>query len=120
MTSAGKLVQNDDGSQGPNESVLRAKYLDYCSARVAEALLLLSPDEMYVLANDALGDSGTSSNAPLSYDEAVRLATRRISSRLDLPDFDTWSARYRQDPARFERELIGLWKSALDGPASTG
>ena len=35
------------------EEVLRAKYLDYCSAQVADILLLLSPDEMFVLAQDA-------------------------------------------------------------------
>ena len=33
--------------------VLRAKYVEYCSAQVAEHLLLLSPDEIYLLAEEA-------------------------------------------------------------------
>jgi hypothetical protein len=35
------------------ERVLRAKYLDWCSARIAERFLKLSPDEIYQLAERA-------------------------------------------------------------------
>ena len=35
------------------ERVLRAKYLDWCSARIAERFLQLSPDEIYQLAERA-------------------------------------------------------------------
>ena len=56
MTSHPDPPAREDGTEP--EEVLRAKYLDYCSAQVAEILLLLSPDEMYVLAQDAAQDSG--------------------------------------------------------------
>jgi hypothetical protein len=98
----------------PTETVLRAKYLDYCSARVAEVLLHLSPDEMYLLAQDAAREAGRVDADPLRYDEMVRLATGRLSAGLALPSFEEWAEAYRQDPARFERELLGLWKSELD------
>jgi hypothetical protein len=35
------------------QRVLRAKYLDWCSARIAERFLALSPDEIYQLAERA-------------------------------------------------------------------
>lgn len=37
-------------AQPEAQHLLRAKYLDWCSARIAERLLALSPDEIYVLA----------------------------------------------------------------------
>jgi hypothetical protein len=35
------------------DTILRAKYLDWCSARIAERFLALSPDEIYQLAERA-------------------------------------------------------------------
>ncbi len=90
------------------EAVLRAKYLDYCSARVAEILLRLSPDEIFVMAREA---GGTPEGTPaLSYDAMVELATTRIYRKLELPRFDEWVAEYKEDPARFEGEILGIWE----------
>jgi hypothetical protein len=96
------------------EAVLRAKYLDYCSAQVADILLLLSPDEMFVLAQDAARDAGVALD--LSYDQIVDLATGRVSRKLALPDFETWVREYQADPERFEEHLMGLWKSDHPDP----
>jgi hypothetical protein len=104
----------DAGRPEPSEAILKAKYLDYCSARVAEVLLRLSPDETYLLAQDAARDAGRADADPLSYDEMMRLATERLSSRLALPSFSEWAQAYREDPAAIERELIGLWRSELE------
>lgn len=41
---------------GTGESTLRAKYLDWCSARLAERFLDLSPEEIYALARPAEPD----------------------------------------------------------------
>ncbi|MGD2120850.1 MAG: hypothetical protein PVJ76_03860 [Gemmatimonadota bacterium] len=98
-----------EGKGSEPDAVLRAKYLDYCSAQVAELLLLLSPDEMFVLAQDAAREAGVALD--LSYDQIVDLATGRVSRKLALPDFETWAREYRADPDRFEEHLIGLWKS---------
>jgi hypothetical protein len=104
-------------TKGPeSEAVLRAKYLDYCSAQVADILLLLSPDEMFVLAQDAAREAGVGPD--LSYDQIVDLATGRVSQKLALPDFEDWVREYQADPERFEEELIGLWKSDPSGRRS--
>ena len=94
------------------ERVLRAKYLDYCSSQIAEHLLLLSPDEIYVLAQEALRAGGQKSEP--SYEQMVRLATEGVAQRLTLPPFEKWADEYKRDPARYDDQLIGLWESELD------
>jgi hypothetical protein len=76
---------------------------------VAEVLLRLSPDEIFVLAQEAAKARGED-EAP-SYDSMVQMATVRIYRQLDLPPFEDWVAQYREDPARFESEILGLWES---------
>ena len=100
------------GSSDLAERVLRAKYLDYCSSQVAEHLLLLSPDEIYVLAQEALRAGGQESEP--SYEQMVRLATEGVAQRLTLPPFEQWADEYKRDPARYDDQLIGLWESELD------
>ena len=52
------------GSKSEDE-ILRAKYLDWCSARIAERFLALSPDEIYQLAERATdGQTDSVSTAP--------------------------------------------------------
>ncbi len=91
------------------DSVLRAKYRDYCSARVADAILSLSPEEIYALAGAEARRGGRL--APESYHEAIRLATGKIRDRLALPEFEEWAVEYRKSPERFDPHIIGLWKS---------
>ena len=98
-----------DGPDSEADSVLRAKYLDYCSAQIAEHLLSLSPDEIYLLAEEARG-AEESRGEPL-YEHMVRLATARISRRLGLPSFEAWAQDYACDPVRYEAQFLGLWES---------
>ena len=91
------------------ERVLRAKYLDYCSSQIAGHLVLLSPDEIYVLAREAHRAGGRDSEP--SYEQMVRLATEGVAQRLTLPTFEQWSEEYEQDPARYDEQLLGLWES---------
>lgn len=91
------------------DHLLKAKYLDYCSARVAELLLELSPDDMYLLAEEAAG--GPVQSGSLSYDQIVGLATARISRDAALPSFAEWSEAYRADPNRFDGLLLGFWRT---------
>lgn len=93
------------------EAVLRAKYLDYCSAQVADILLLLSPDEMFVLAQDAAREAGVSGD--MGYDQIVHLATGRVSRKLALPPFEVWAQDYEADPSRFDEQLMGFWESEV-------
>ncbi len=103
-----------EGSGDMAERVLRAKYLDYCSSRVAEHLLLLSPDEIYVLAQEELRGGGTKSEP--SYAQLVRLATEGVAQRLTLPPFEQWADEYKRNPARYDDQLMGLWESELELP----
>jgi len=91
------------------DPVLRAKYRDYCSARVADALLTLSPDEVYTLAESEARATGQV--PPETFSDRVSLATGRIRERLNLPEFDEWVRLYRNDPEAFEPFLMGFWES---------
>lgn len=98
------------GKEGSDEplDVLRAKYLDYCSAQMADLLLYLSPDEIYLLAQRTHRERGGSGD--LSYVDMVHLATDWLAARVALPPFDVWLADYREHPDRYEEYLLGLWE----------
>lgn len=110
-------MESEDGLKPPGstgaepEEVLRAKYHDYCSAQLADILLLLSPDEIYVLAQDAAREAGLSTD--LGYDRIVQLATGRVSRKMALPPFEIWVEDYQANPDRYDRYLMGLWESDL-------
>ena len=101
------------GRSGPDEplEVLRAKYLDYCSAQVADLLLYLSPDEIYLLAQRAHREQ--SGQGELSYVEMVRIATDWLSQKVALPPFDVWLTDYQAHPDRYEEYFMGLWESEV-------
>jgi hypothetical protein len=102
--------QPSGGSKGSTpEEILKAKYLDFCSAQVADILLLLSPDEMFVLAQDAAREAGMTGE--LGYEQIVTLATERVSRKLALPPFDIWARDYEEDPERYDQYLMGFWET---------
>lgn len=105
------------GSEEPLE-VLRAKYLDYCSAQVADLLLYLSPDEIFLLAQRAHREKG--GRGDLSYVEMVRLATDWLSHKVALPPFDVWLEDYRRSPAEYEEYLLGLWEGETEPAGEEG
>ena len=94
------------------DPVLRAKYRDYCSAKVADAVLSLPPTEVYRLAEAEA--RAVNRLAPASYNDATRFATRKIRERLNLPEFQDWARAYRENPSRYDPELLGLWESEED------
>jgi hypothetical protein len=180
------------GERPPGESaqranrILEAKYLDWCSARLADRFLRLTPDEIYDLAqegspegavppgelaslvaamhrawSDASAAAGTAAggqpaaqpggagqgragggaataggNAAAAGDDAAwpapapaaaaeapgrhtALAAYRavvarvavaLAARVGLPAFEEWAAAYREDPERFDPELVGFWR----------
>lgn len=94
-----------------SEAVLRAKYLDYCSAQLADLLLYLSPDEIYLVAQrEARDDTGE-----FSYVSMMRTATEWLASRVPLPPFEVWLEDYRAHPDRYEAYFMGLWRSEVAG-----
>jgi hypothetical protein len=118
-----------------DEEVLRAKYLDWCSARLADRFLALSPDEIYELAERAShgredtlvasGASGADAQLPMRSRSRAEAAVkepenfRNLIARVTevlaetLPTFETWLEGYRTDPARYEEELLGFWREEV-------
>ncbi len=96
--------------------VLRAKYLDWCSARLVDRFLHLTPDQIYELAQQAEPESGPGLGAEpgvgteLSYRSVVERVTEVLRSQIQLPPFEEWSAAYAEAPERFEEELLGFWR----------
>ena len=108
-------------------SILRSKYHDWCSARVADRFVELTPEEIYELAQSGGGDGGegrvrgmseasASSDAgafsleDAGYSEMVRRVTEALATGMSLPSFEEWVDGYRQDPERYDRELLGFWR----------
>lgn len=109
---------------------LRAKYHDWCSAKIVEQFLSLSPEEVYQLAQpgeqpgnvvpeaSAL-EAAAAAASPIasptaqeaSYRQLVQRVTEVLLERTDLPSFEEWSAAYGEDPGRFESEMLGFWQS---------
>jgi hypothetical protein len=109
-----------------DERVLRAKYLDWCSARLAERFMKLAPEEIYKLAQraqqgDEAGRTGPGMAAPGengalgSYRSLVERITATMAAELDLPAFEAWREAYEAAPERYDRELLGLWEQELTG-----
>lgn len=107
---------------GSDDAVLRRKYLDWCSARIADSFLQLTPEEIYRLAygEDASdgGDEGSwaegsaneAAESRLSYRELVGRVTERLAMRMQLPPYELWAQEYRAGPEKFEAELLGFWR----------
>lgn len=91
------------------DPVLRAKYLDYCSARISEIFLSLSDDRIYDLVEEAARESGRDPG-DLGSREMVRLVTRKLKRSVPLPDLAEWAADYRENPERYDPFLLGFWE----------
>jgi hypothetical protein len=130
---------------GPDKSerVLRAKYLDWCSARVADRFLALTPDEIYQLAEAATHgqpnsaeplaslssffgssnpeqvirstlDLSTATREAEPFRALVAKVTEVLADRIGLPTFEEWSAAYQESPADFDGDLLGFWREEVD------
>ena len=106
---------HSDGADDVDE-VLRAKYLEYCSALLADLLLYLSPDEIYLLAEKATRES-ESAVQDGSYTTMVKRATGLLAQRVNLPPFEVWREDYLAHRERYEAFFMGLWES--DAPSRT-
>jgi hypothetical protein len=116
------------GGVAGDERVLRAKYLDWCSARIAERFLELTPDEIYELAQRASREeelvsrgARSASGAPVaeadveSFRALVARVTGVLASTVPIPPFEDWAVAYRASPASFDHELLGFWKEVVRG-----
>jgi hypothetical protein len=99
---------SDQEKENCQESKLRDKYLDYCSSQIAEHLLLLSPDEIYLLARQAHRSEGMTGEP--SYQDLVRLAQGGISKRLALPSLQEWAKEYEENTGKYEDKFLAIWE----------
>ena len=100
-------------SEVPSDAELRAKYLEFCSARISEVFLSLSDEQTYRILEQAADEAGEDL-ASLGFQSKMRLVTGRLRESVPLPDFDSWAEEYRAHPERFEPMLFGLWKEAVE------
>lgn len=110
---------SERGGTPEEDSVLRAKYLDFCSARLAEIFLTLSDERIFLLVEEAARE-GRLNVAELSFDQMVKLVTEKLRASVPLPDYETWAREYREDPERYEPYLMGLWKRRVEGEDAEG
>jgi hypothetical protein len=107
--------------RGGEERIIRAKYLDWCSARIAERFLQLTPEEIYELAETASRDDyeslrgavvvpGRGEEMPFRW--MVGRVTEALAVSLRLPTLEEWRAGYRESPERYESELLGFWRES--------
>jgi len=100
------------GAQGRADvdPVLRAKYLDYCSAQISEVYLSLTDEHTYQIMEEAALEADLTVGA-LSFQAMMQLVTRKLRKSVPLPDIETWIAEYTEDPGRYDPFLLGLWES---------
>lgn len=107
------------GEDPPVDPVLRAKYVDFCSAQLTEVFLSLSDERIYDLVEEA-AEAADLHTGSLGFTAMVRLVTQKLRESVPLPDFATWREEYERDPARFDVHLLGLWEELLASPPSSG
>jgi hypothetical protein len=106
------------GSSAEPEDILRAKYYDYCSARVCDVFLELEEERVFELAQAAEKRVGAV-NGALNFQDLAALLVEQLLGDMALPDFDSWAEDYRRDPEKYEPYLLGFWKASLESPAAS-
>ena len=98
---------------------MRAKYLDWCSAQLADHFLALSPDEIFQLAERAAQEervparslsASAEEDELLSYRAVVERVTEVLARQVELPSLDEFIEMYELDPAPIEARLAGFWR----------
>lgn len=105
----------------PAADALWIRYLDWCSAMVAHRFTQLPATEVWERAERMREATAAGHSAPFSYFDLVGLLTRDLYDELSLPDFSSWAERYQEDPAQFDREILGFAEPdrSKHGPAHT-
>ena len=99
----------DQPEGGEGDTVLRAKYADFCSAQLTEVFMGLSDERIYQLVEEEARLQGLG-KGDLGFKRMVQLATKRLRASVPLPDFDSWKEDYEAEPQRYDSYLMGLWE----------
>lgn len=84
---------------------LRARYLDYCAARISEVFLSLTDERTYQLMEAAAREADIEIGS-LGFSEMMDLVTERLRRDIPLPEFEQWAREYREFPERFNHVLL--------------
>jgi len=107
------------GAPAPTDPVLRARYLDYCAARISEVFLSLSDERTYALMEEAARDAGIEIGS-LGFSDMMDLVTDRLRDDVPLPSFAEFAAEYLEDPERFDALLLEPAESEPTGDEAPG
>lgn len=118
-TGKGESPGPHGSESDPDEEVLRAKYLDYCSARICDVFMGLDAEQVFELARTAEEKAGAAQGS-LSFREIASVLVDQLQEDIALPGFDQWAAEYRKDPEAYDPYLLGLWRSYLESHARSG
>lgn len=80
---------------------VRARYLDYCAARISEVFLALSDERTYALMEEAAREAGLEIGS-LGFSDMMDLVTERLRTHIPLPTFEEFAVEYREHPERFD------------------
>ncbi len=100
------------------DTEVRARYLDYCAARISEVFLSLSDERTYQMMEEAALEAGLEIGS-LGFPEMMDLVTQRLRQNVPLPKFEDWVREYRESPERFDHLFLDPRPSAGDDD-STG
>ncbi|UCF20156.1 MAG: hypothetical protein JSU87_01745 [Gemmatimonadota bacterium] len=113
----GELGKSRKGVAEPDE-VLRAKYIDYCSARVCDLFMEIDEERVYELAS-ALETKRGAEHGALNVKDLAILLVDQLMSDMSLPDLATWVEDYRRNPEQYDPFLLGLWKASVESHATS-
>jgi hypothetical protein len=110
-----------------SSETLRARYYDWCSAKIVERIFQLSLEEVWYRAVHVPAQSdgvaaAEEAEAVLSRNvvDLVRSLAEQVARELHLPAFEEWVQAYRQDPHRFDQEILTVDRSPAGTPAPNG
>ena len=113
---AGKSNRGRTGKAlSETDEVLRAKYIDYCSARVCDLFMEIEEERVYELARAVERKTGAEHGA-LNFKDLAGLLVDQLLVDMSLPDFDAWVEDYQRNPEQYDPYLLGLWKSGVETP----
>lgn len=84
---------------------MRARYLDYCAARISEVFLSLSDERTYALMEEAARDADIEIGS-LGFSDMMDLVTNRLREDIPLPSLEEFAEEYREHPGRFDAMLL--------------
>lgn len=103
----------------PADTKARARYLDFCAARISEVFLSLSDERTYQMMEEAALEAGLEIGS-LGFSEMMDLVTQRLRRNVPLPEFEDWVQEYRESPERFDGLFLDPRPTAGDDDTTGG